>query len=106
MRKTIPCIELLGGPSAVARYIGTSRQVVSDWGNKTGKVPRKWQPQLLKLAMETGVTLRPEDFFSAERLDQFPKATVETKALLDDAVAAQKALRTAMAAISRLRDKI
>src|SRR5262249_27148704 len=54
-------IQRFGGQSALASLVGKGQTTVQHWG-KTGRIPAKWQPELLKLAMEKGIELTASDF--------------------------------------------
>ena len=53
-------IARFGGQSALARLIGKNQSTVQHWVS-TGTIPAKWHRELLRLAGEKGVSLRPED---------------------------------------------
>jgi hypothetical protein len=54
-------IERFGGQSALATLLGKGQSTVSYWA-KTGIIPARWQPKLLSLASEHGISLAPDDF--------------------------------------------
>jgi len=53
-----------GGQSALASLIGKGQTTVQHWG-KTGMIPAKWQPILLKLAAQKGIELSASEFMSS-----------------------------------------
>ncbi len=56
-------VAKFGGQTAVARLIGKGQSTVGHWVS-VGRVPAKWQPELLRLAGERGIDLTPSDFMS------------------------------------------
>src|SRR5438552_1580039 len=54
-------IQKFGGQSALAAALGKGQTTVQHWG-KTGRIPAKWQPVLLRLAMERSLDLSASDF--------------------------------------------
>lgn len=54
-------VARFGGQSALARLIGKGQSTVAHWV-KTGRIPAKWQAELLKLAEAHGVSLSASDF--------------------------------------------
>ena len=54
-------IQKFGGQSALAALIGKGQTTVQHWG-KTGRIPAKWQGELLKLAAARGIELTASDF--------------------------------------------
>lgn len=54
-------IQKFGGQSALASLIGKGQTTVQHWG-KTGRIPAKWQGELLKLAAARGIELAAADF--------------------------------------------
>jgi len=54
-------IEKFGGQTALAGLIGKGQSTVQHW-SKTGIIPAKWRPELLRLAAEKGLELVPADF--------------------------------------------
>jgi hypothetical protein len=54
-------IQKFGGQSALAALIGKGQTTVQHWG-KTGRVPAKWQGELLQLAATRGIELTASDF--------------------------------------------
>ena len=76
-------IQKFGGQSALAFLIGKGQTTVQHWG-KTGMIPAKWQPILLKLAAEKGIELSAGDFMASSNYQpialetdgpRIPKAT-------------------------------
>ena len=61
-------VERFGGQSALARLLGKGPSTVQHWA-KTGTIPAKWQPELLRIAQEEGVTLHPGDFVDSPGSD-------------------------------------
>jgi hypothetical protein len=57
-------VEKFGGQSALARLLGKSPSTVQYW-TKTGKIPAKWQGELLALAREQGIELYSSDFMDS-----------------------------------------
>lgn len=57
-------IKKFGGQSALAGMLGKGQTTVQHWG-KTGRIPAKWQPELLKLAAEKNIELSPSDFMGS-----------------------------------------
>jgi len=57
-------VARFGGQSTLARLIGKGQSTVSHWV-KTGRIPAKWQSQLLKLAAESGISLAASDFMTS-----------------------------------------
>lgn len=61
-------VEMLGGPSRVARIVGIHRTRVSAWqiararGGTGGTIPYKHQPALIQYAKANDIPLKPEDF--------------------------------------------
>jgi hypothetical protein len=53
-------IGKFGGQSALARLIGKRQSTVQHWAS-TGHIPAKWHRQILELAAEHGIDVRPED---------------------------------------------
>ena len=58
-------IQKFGGQSALAKLIGKRQSTVQHWVSK-GAIPSKWQTELMRLAAEGGISLRPSDFFPTE----------------------------------------
>jgi P63C domain len=58
-------IAKFGGASNLARLIGKGQTTISYW-KKTGLIPAKWQPTLLRLAEEQRIALRPSDFITTK----------------------------------------
>jgi hypothetical protein len=54
-------IQKFGGQSALASLLGKGQTTVQHWG-KTGRIPAKWQSELLKVAREKGIDLIPAEF--------------------------------------------
>ena len=54
-------IAKFGSQSALARLIGKGQTTVQHW-TKTGRIPAKWQAELLKLAEQQGIALSASDF--------------------------------------------
>ena len=54
-------IDLFGGQTALATMVGKGQSTVGYWA-RTGIVPARWQPRLLELALEKGISLSPNDF--------------------------------------------
>src|SRR5262245_18689747 len=54
-------VARFGGQSALARLIGKGQSTVAHWV-KIGRIPAKWQPELLGLAEENGISLTASDF--------------------------------------------
>ena len=54
-------IEKFGGQSALAALLGKRQSTVQHWA-KVGRIPAKWQPELLRLAQDNGVDLYFGDF--------------------------------------------
>ncbi len=54
-------IQKFGGQSALAALIGKGQTTVQHWG-KTGRIPAKWQGELLKLAEARGIELTAAEF--------------------------------------------
>ncbi len=71
-------IEKFGGQSALARLIGKGQSTVAHWA-KTGNVPSKWQPELLKVASESGIELSPGDFMDSPGYQSIQMPTGEQK---------------------------
>jgi len=57
-------IEKFGGQTALARLIGKGQSTVQHWA-KTGNIPTKWQPELLRVARGHGIDLGPASFAAA-----------------------------------------
>jgi hypothetical protein len=57
-------VQKFGGQSALARLLGKGQSTVAHWV-KTERIPAKWQPKLLKLAAEQGVSLSAGDFMGS-----------------------------------------
>jgi len=57
-------IQKFGGQSALGSLLGKGQTTVQHWG-KTGRVPAKWQSELLRLARENGIGLTAADFMEA-----------------------------------------
>lgn len=57
-------VQKFGGQSSLARLVGKGQSTVSHWV-KTGRIPAKWQPKLLKLAAEKGISLSASDFMGS-----------------------------------------
>jgi hypothetical protein len=53
-----------GGQSALARLIGKRQGTVAYW-SRSGKIPAKWQSELLELAASNGVELSAKDFMDS-----------------------------------------
>lgn len=69
-------IKKFGGQSALAAMIEKGQTTVQHWG-KTGRIPAKWQPELLKLAADKGIELSPGDFIDSPG---YQSIQLETKA--------------------------
>ena len=54
-------IGKFGGQTALARLLGKSQSTIQHWA-KSGRIPAKWQPELLRLARERGIDLAFSDF--------------------------------------------
>src|SRR5437868_1968077 len=54
-------IAKFGGQSALGRLLGKSQSTVQHWA-EAGRIPAKWQSELLRLARERGIDLSPSDF--------------------------------------------
>ena len=54
-------IEKFGSQTALSKLIGKKQSTVAYWA-KTGTIPAKWRPILLKHAQEQGLDLSPADF--------------------------------------------
>lgn len=54
-------VEKFGGQSELAKLIGKNQSTVQYW-TRSGVIPAKWQPLLLKLAAERGIDLAAGDF--------------------------------------------
>jgi hypothetical protein len=71
-------IEKFGGQSALAELIGRGQSTVQYWA-KSGMIPAKWQPILLRLAQERAISLSMQDFAESppkvEVMEKMPKAT-------------------------------
>lgn len=84
MNKAHNIINKFGGQSALAQLIGKGQSTVQYWA-KSGRIPAKWQSELIKLAKENSIHLAPSDFIDSawavavanesEDIDQTPKAT-------------------------------
>jgi len=59
-------IQKFGGQSALAALLGKRQSTVQHWA-KVGRIPAKWQPELLRLAEDNGVDLYFGDFISQEQ---------------------------------------
>jgi len=77
-------VRLLGGVSTVATVVGKHVSRVYRWTYPTnvregtgGIIPAKDQRALLEYARSEGVDLRPEDFFSADRIRSMLAAASE-----------------------------
>jgi hypothetical protein len=57
-------VSRFGGQSALARLIGKGQSTVAHWV-KTGRIPAKWQAELLKLAEANDVSLSASDFMGS-----------------------------------------
>ena len=57
-------IQKFGGQSALAALLGKGQTTVQHWG-KTGRIPAKWQSELLRLANEQGIGLSAAEFMEA-----------------------------------------
>lgn len=55
-------IKKCGGPGALARLLGVSRQVVHQWFDR-GMIPSHRQDAVLSAARQAGIDLAPADFF-------------------------------------------
>jgi hypothetical protein len=72
MEPAATIVRNLGGPTAVALYLGLHRTRVSNWsrpkesGGTGGIIPQKHIPALLILADQIGVALALGDFFTAD----------------------------------------
>lgn len=53
-------IARFGGQSALARLIGKRPSTVQHWA-ATGTIPAKWHRELIRIAQENGIVLRPEE---------------------------------------------
>jgi hypothetical protein len=58
-------IQKFGGQSALAKALGKGQTTVQHWA-RTGVIPAKWQPILLKLSAEKGFDLSASDFMPAD----------------------------------------
>lgn len=72
-------IEKFGGQSALAELIGKGQSTVQYW-SKSGRIPAKWQKELLQLAQANTINLNPSDFVQMdyippETISDTPKAT-------------------------------
>src|SRR5438270_12373406 len=59
-------IAKFGGQSALGRLLGKSQSTIQHWA-EAGRIPAKWQSELLRLARENGIDLSPADFQSGSR---------------------------------------
>lgn len=57
-------IDRFGGQSALAALVGKGQSTVAYWA-KTGIIPARWQPKLLMIALNRGITLTASDFVDA-----------------------------------------
>jgi len=64
-------IQKFGGQSALAALVGKGQTTIQHWG-KTGIIPAKWQPILLKLAAEKGIDLSASDFMNHQPVHASP----------------------------------
>jgi hypothetical protein len=71
-------IQKFGSQSALASLIGKGQTTVQHWG-KTGMIPAKWQPRLLKLAAEKGIELSASEFMSPPDYQPIALETSEPK---------------------------
>lgn len=51
-------IDILGGPTVVARALGHTPNAVANW--KSREIPWRWRPALAELARAKGVPVSPE----------------------------------------------
>jgi hypothetical protein len=58
-------IERFGGQANLARLVGKGASTVQYWA-RTGRIPARWQSDLLRLAGSMGIGLNAADFFQAE----------------------------------------
>jgi hypothetical protein len=61
-------IDKFGGQNALARLLGKPQSTVQYWA-KSGRIPAKWQGQILALAQEHGIELYPEEFVEISGTD-------------------------------------
>lgn len=54
-------VAKFGSQSALARLIGKRQSTVNHWV-KTGSIPAKWHPELLRVAAENNIDLAPTEF--------------------------------------------
>jgi hypothetical protein len=57
-------IAKFGGQSALARLVGKRQSTVQHWAS-TGNIPAKWHKELLRVAADRGISLRPEELVVA-----------------------------------------
>ena len=69
-------IAKFGSQSALARLIGKGQTTVQHW-RKTGRIPAKWQAELLKLAEQQGISLSASDFLGTS--PGYQKIALESK---------------------------
>ena len=58
-------VEKFGGQTKLAELIGKRQSTIAHWV-KTGVIPAKWPPMLLKIARENTIDLKPSDFLPEE----------------------------------------
>lgn len=56
-------VAKFGGVRAMARTLGKPHTTVHSWA-VTGRIPAHRQEEILKIAREKGIKLRPDDFFA------------------------------------------
>jgi hypothetical protein len=96
-------IEKFGGQSALARLIGKGPSTVQHWA-KQGNIPSKWHAELLRLAAERNLDLRPADLVAqpeAQILNRLPRALWWGELLLGDEAASCFVLDDGRRVISR-----
>ena len=76
-------IAKFGSQSALAKLIGKGQTTVQHWA-KTGRIPAKWQPELIRVAGENGVELFASDFLEGspgyQKIEMSSSATSIPKA--------------------------
>lgn len=79
-------VRLFGGPKAVAQIVGKHYSRVYRWTYSEadegtgGLIPAREQVALLTYARANNIDLRPEDFFSADRLHRLEASKAEAVA--------------------------
>ena len=68
-------IEKFGGQSALAKLLGKRQGTVQYWA-RTGMIPSKRQPELLKLAKKHGIELHPREFMADSFRREVPPVRV------------------------------